>query len=371
MVYPALDAIDMRPALHRLPLLIALTVTLAACGGGHKTESTEAGKDGKTDSQVVAKVNDQEISVHQLNIALSQIANNVAPEKLKEVEKQALDRLIDEEILVQRAVEKKLDRDPKVVQLIEAAKHQILARAYVDNLASTTTTATRADVDGFYDKHPELFSARRVYRLQQLQLFGNPDQETLRNALNGSKNLGDVAKNLAAAKVGFNENTVTISPEQLPMKMAEEFAKLKPGMIVVVPQQNGGSSVAQILATQDQTIAKDKAQPAVERFLNNQRQSEAVANEMKSLKEKAKIVYLGEFDPKHASDKKPDLGATGPGSGAVTVDQKSLASDPAGVVTVKKDATSTQPSGAVTVKSDRPSTEPSGVVTVTPDAARK
>ncbi len=356
---------------HRPALTLIMCLILSACGGGHKSGSGESDKEAKGDSQVVAKVDDQEISVHQLNIALSQLPANLPPEKAHQVQKQALDRLIDQEILVQQAIAKKMDRDPKVLQVIDANRRSILARAYLESLSTSVSPATREEVDAFYDKHPELFSNRHIYRVQQLQLQGTPPLSTLEEAVKGSKTLGDVAKNLAAAKIGFNETTATIGPEQLPMALALEFSKLKVGNIAVVPQANGGHTVAQILAAQEAFVPKDKAQPAVERFLNNQRQNEAAAAEMKTLKAKAKITYLGDFDPKREAEKKPDLGATGPGTGAVTVDQKALAADPAGVVTVKSNANDGQPTGAVTVTRDRATGETSGVVTVNPDASKK
>ncbi len=357
---------------QRLAPALLVILALTACGGGHKSDNNESDKDGKpADSQVVAKVDDQEISIHQLNIALSQVPANLPPEKAHEAQKQALNRLIDQEILVKQAIAKKMDREPKVVQVIEANRRAILARAYLESLTTSTSPATREEIDAFYNQHPELFSARQIYRVQQLQLQGTPDLGTLEGAVKGSRNLADVAKNLATAKIGFNETTATIGPEQLPMPLAAEFAKLKVGNIVVVPQPNGTRSIVQILAAQDAAIPKDKAQPAVERFLNNQRQNEAAANEMKTLKAKAKIVYLGEFDPKREAEKKPDLGATGPGAGAVTVDQKTLASDPAGVVTIHKPTGGNEPSGAVTVKTERTTNEQTGVVTVNPDALKK
>ncbi|MDE3011227.1 MAG: EpsD family peptidyl-prolyl cis-trans isomerase [Pseudomonadota bacterium] len=352
-------------------LFLAVALALTACGGKSDKPAEKSG-DAKTESQLVAKVNDQEISIHQLNIALGQLPANLPPEKMHEAAKQSLDRLIEQEIFVQRAVEKKLDRDPRVEQLIEASRRQILARAYIEGLAQGTTTASRSEVDAFYDKHPELFSARRAYRLQQLSLSAPMSNDSLKAVIDGAKDLGDVVKRLAAQKIGFNETTATVLPEQLPMAIAEEFAHLKVGSIVSVPAPNGGApTIDQILAVQDAPLSKDKAAPAVERFLNNQRQTTAISTELKTLKDKAKIVYLGEFDPKREAEKKPDLGAAGPGTGAVTVDQKTLANDPAGVVTVKKDATANEPSGAVTVKSDRARSDASGVVTVAPDAMRK
>ena len=52
--------------------------------------------------------------------------------------RQAVDSLINEQLLVKSALDNKLDRDPAVVQALERARRQVLARAYVERLVFPT-----------------------------------------------------------------------------------------------------------------------------------------------------------------------------------------------------------------------------------------
>ena len=105
---------------------LALVVLLAACGGDDKK---------KPASQVAAKVNREEISVHQINAVLSR-AGRLSPEQTEKASRDVLEKLIDQELAVQKAIEKKVDRDPNVMQMIEAGRRQILAQAYLEYLYS-------------------------------------------------------------------------------------------------------------------------------------------------------------------------------------------------------------------------------------------
>ena len=110
----------------KTPSLIAVAciavLALSACG---KSEGKKAA------TQIAARVNKEEISVHQVNAVLSR-SGNIPAEQAKAAGRQILDKLVDQELLVQQAVDKKLDRDPKVMQALEAARREILVRAYAD-----------------------------------------------------------------------------------------------------------------------------------------------------------------------------------------------------------------------------------------------
>ena len=90
--------------------VIATATLLVACGGGDG--------DKKATTQVAAKVNSGEISVHQVNFVL-QRQQGLKPEQAQAVSRRVLEGLVDQELAVQQAVEQKLDRDPRIVSAIE------------------------------------------------------------------------------------------------------------------------------------------------------------------------------------------------------------------------------------------------------------
>jgi EpsD family peptidyl-prolyl cis-trans isomerase len=96
-------------------LLVLLFLAPAGC------ERAAADRPG---AQLAAKVNGTEISVYQLR-TVSSTAGGTAGNPASVA--QALEKVIDRELLVQKALAAKLDRDPQVLQSIEDARRQLLA----------------------------------------------------------------------------------------------------------------------------------------------------------------------------------------------------------------------------------------------------
>jgi EpsD family peptidyl-prolyl cis-trans isomerase len=153
-----------------LPLaVVAAAALLVGCGD----------KKEKVASQTAAKVNKDEITVHQINFVLQQ-QRNVRPEQADAASKQILERLIDQELALQKADELKVDRDPRVVQQLEAAKREIVARAYLEKVGEAATKPTPEDIKKYYDEKPALFSQRRIYSIQEISIEAKPEQVALR-----------------------------------------------------------------------------------------------------------------------------------------------------------------------------------------------
>ncbi|HEY9105136.1 MAG TPA: EpsD family peptidyl-prolyl cis-trans isomerase, partial [Roseateles sp.] len=152
----------------RASLLAAMAVAamLAACGGGDKGDKA---------SQTAAKVNKEEITVHQINFVL-QRQPGLRPEQAEAAGRQVLERLIDQELAVQKAQEQKIDRDPRVVQQIEAAKREIIARAYAERIGEGVAKPSNDEIAKYYADKPALFKERRIYSLQEVQIEAKPEQ---------------------------------------------------------------------------------------------------------------------------------------------------------------------------------------------------
>jgi EpsD family peptidyl-prolyl cis-trans isomerase len=56
--------------------------------------------------------------------------SGATPEQVKALSREVLEKLIDQQLAIDQATEKKLDRSPAVVADIEASRRDILARAH-------------------------------------------------------------------------------------------------------------------------------------------------------------------------------------------------------------------------------------------------
>ena len=135
-----------------VPIMIVLALT-AGCNRGGETS--------KPATQVAAKVNSTEITVSQINNVLSRMPN-VAPENSERAKREILDRLIDAELAKEEAIAKKLDRSPAVVQQFEAAKTELLARAYVEQFASQQPKPSQLSETAGLSSGQSCWSARKA-----------------------------------------------------------------------------------------------------------------------------------------------------------------------------------------------------------------
>jgi len=136
--------------------LTAISLALLVAGCGEKEEAVA--------SQTAVKVNKDEITVHQINFVLQQ-QRGLRPEQTDEASRQILERLIDQEVTLQRAEDLKVDRDPRVVQALEAARREIISRAYLEKVGENAPQPLPDEIRKYYEDKPALFSQRRIYSL--------------------------------------------------------------------------------------------------------------------------------------------------------------------------------------------------------------
>jgi EpsD family peptidyl-prolyl cis-trans isomerase len=283
-------------------LLPALTLGLAACG----SKDVE-----KPASQIAAKVNSGEISVHQLNYVLTRAgASSASPEAAPKIRREILDKLVDQELAVEQALEKKLDRSPDVIMAIESARREILARAYIEQVTASTAKPTIDEAKKYYSEHPQLFSERRVYNIQEIVLPASAGVgDELRDMLDSGKSMENIAQWLKSKEIKFAAGTATRSAEQIPLELLPKIHPLKvgQGLILQGPQS---TTVMRLAAAQSVPVTEEAALPRIQQFLGNQRAMEAAKQEFKTLKAKAKITYMGEFaDAGTSAASKPAVAA--------------------------------------------------------------
>ncbi len=248
----------------------------------------------KPATQTAAKVNKEEITVHQINAVLSQ-QRGLKPEQAEEAGRRVLERLIDQQLAVQKAAEQKVDRDPRVVQAIEAARRDIIARAYTEKLSEGAPKPSVDEIKKYYDEHPALFRDRRIYQLQEVVIQAEADRlPALRDKLKAARNASEFVEYLKSNNIRFAANQAVRAAEQIPLAALPTLAKLKDGEAVFTPSPNG-ATVLFLAASRPQPVDQERASKAISAYLLNERKRKLVSDDLKALRSSAKVEYVGKY----------------------------------------------------------------------------
>lgn len=270
-----------------LPLLVAAALAL---GCTDKKDGTDDGKP----AVVAATVNGAELTADQVNHALERLP------QLDEAQKRAaslrvLRNLVDQELLLQKALEEKLDNDPEVARALDVARRQILAEAYMSRKLGEPAEPSDAEVAAYYDAHPELFAKRKIYRLQEVSIQAPEDkQEAIRAELSTSRSLNDFVAWLKSQEIPAKTAQGVKPAEELPLDILPRMSEMPDGQAMVM-KTSGGLLVIVLADSQLQPVPLEQARPAIARMLQKQSRQKAAEAELAALKAAAKIEYLGEF----------------------------------------------------------------------------
>lgn len=265
-----------------LPMLLAALLA-AGCG-----------KSGTPATQVAARVNSDEISVHQVNAVLS-AAKGIPSDNAGKAKREILDKLIDQRLAVQQAMDRHLDRTPAVMQLLEAARAEVLSRAYREQIAGSLSKPSADEARKFYAAHPELFSRRRIYNVQEIVLA--PDAKALadiRQMLAQRRSMHEIAAALKENQVRFEANAAIRPAEQIPLELLSKYNELKDGQTALIETPQA-AVVVFLAASQSQPVDMAVAVPQIQNYLAGKQAEDAIDREMKRLRAQAKIELFGEF----------------------------------------------------------------------------
>jgi len=301
-------------------LCAAVIVALATLAGCSKKAAEH--KPG----QALASVNGQEITVLQLNEEMMRA--NIAPQQQEAAKKQLLQALVDRQLLQSEAEKEKLDRDPNVVQAIERAKAMIIAQAYLQKHVGNVAKPTRQEVEDYYAKHPQFFSQRKQFTLNELMIASRDMNDEVKQAADTSKTLDELAAWFDAHKIKYGHGQVLKTGSEMPADLSGRIAAIPKGQLFIIKELDRTLFLT-VNDVKDAPLALDSAAPQIEQFLLNKKNKEAAEAELARLRSTAKIEYLnGQTAPTP-----PKAGGAAPGApeAAATADAGTTAVAVAGL----------------------------------------
>jgi EpsD family peptidyl-prolyl cis-trans isomerase len=258
----------------------ACVTTLAAllCGC---TQNAAA----KQDGDVIANVNGAKITRGDLEADIQAVGADTAT---------AVESLINEELLVQNALASHLDRDPMVVQEVERARRQILARTYEERSVLPHTEISMSAKREYYRNNPALFARRRIYRTLTFSIARADMTPTLRNALDHARSAIHVRELLDRRHIPFEAVEITRPAQEIPMDILPQLAQAAIGDVLIAPAlQQAHTLLICVVGAQDSPVDFEHASASIGQYLTDIRKQEAVAQYLRRARSLASISYRG------------------------------------------------------------------------------
>lgn len=244
---------------------------------------------GAKPGQALASVNGEEITILQLNEEMQRAGVPAAQHEVGR--KQLLQALIDRELLENEAAKENIDRDPKVMQAIERARSLIIAQAYMQKAVGDVGRPTQAEIEDYFNKHPQFFANRRQFAMNQLVLPASAVTPELRAAADKARSLDDVAAFLDTRQVAYGRAQVTRSTADLKPELAAKLLSMPKGQLFLVQEGQRALLIA-IDAVRDAPVSLDIAAPQIAQYLANRKNKELAQAEIQRLRATARIEYL-------------------------------------------------------------------------------
>ncbi|MFT4025261.1 MAG: hypothetical protein QM676_00435 [Novosphingobium sp.] len=270
--------------LYGLRGTIAAILAIAALSGCHKQPG----------GQVVAVVNDEEITMQELNTE-AQAAQLTGNGEQKVAPADLLQRVITRNLLADYAREEGLDRGPDYIARRRQLEQSLLADVAARKLAGTRANPTPAEIDAFIAEHPYAFAERERLVLDQVR-FATPAQPAVLKEITDMPTLEGVVAQLEAKNIAFKRGSAVLDTASIGTAPARQILSLKPGEAFSL-SVNGETYVS---------VVKDRKGAALDRAewpgyaanaLRTTRMTTAMTDAVKRLRDKANIKYEPSFQP--------------------------------------------------------------------------
>lgn len=266
-----------------IPLAIVLLFSIGC------TDSPTALNTGKT----IARVNGQPITDVQLR---DSIQSEELPVGMNEefAARIALEKVINQQLLANRATELNLDRTPEVLTALERVRRQVLAEAYLRQQLNEAQKITEDSLKKYYDENPALYKKRAVYTFREFIIAPGVEAGKLNQAIVKSKNDKSFRRWLEKQKIINKHRVVTEASENLSHILLPALQNLSVNKGAVF-QSNQGLSVIWLQQVIDKPVSYEQAKGDILRKLVKLRRDRITRESIGHLRKTSHVEYLPPF----------------------------------------------------------------------------
>jgi peptidyl-prolyl cis-trans isomerase C len=253
----------------------------------------------KSQSPTVVRVNGSDITMDQIDYALAHVpgANNVAPRHPRDIAEQ----YVDQQLLLQKALEKELHRDAQVAQALEQMRRQVLAQAYLNRVVDAAPAPSAKEIADYYRFHPELFAQRKQYVIQQLTVDKSVPMADLERKVHSGVDIKEVASWLREKDALRSSATQILPAEKITLTLLPQLNRMAPGDRLVW-EEPAQRLVIALVSAEPRPLSEQDATAAIQRYLWAERREALRMQEIQRLRMQAKIEWVDELSTPTAFD---------------------------------------------------------------------
>jgi len=252
-------------------------------------------------SRVVAVINGKQITASEA----ANLLKAIPPDQLSRYQGKlpnVLEQLYMGQDLAQQAEKMGMDKQSPVKEQLELSRNQVLAQAYLNKLASTTTGAPTADPAQYYNAHPEEFDRMDLsgifvsFNPPGTPANNNPNSRTEEQArakaddiekkLKAGGDFSTIARtdsdNQQSSASGGKLGNFTLAGTQLPADLKTALQNAKTGDITQPVRIPNAYLIAKVDNRKKLTL--DEARPQITQKLQTERNQAALKQELDKYK---------------------------------------------------------------------------------------
>jgi len=287
-----MEAATSRPAWRLAAALAACALALSACSEKGVPDKAPAPGD-----QAVAKVLGHTVwasDVKREAVAQGLIGEGEPLDASSDLFRKVLDEVVDQKLLAEEAIKRKLDRDPAAQRRLAAARERILGDMLVESVV--TDAVSENAVRGLYQEQQKLAKTSEQIRARQIVSTTQEEAEAIKKLLATGASFEALAMERSVdAATRFNGGDLGyFTTDVMPDAYETALKTAKPGEIAGPFAVEGGWALVKVEDRKpEEPITLEAARPQIVRFLTY----DQIRDLLEKLRSRAKPEYLVKAPP--------------------------------------------------------------------------
>jgi EpsD family peptidyl-prolyl cis-trans isomerase len=235
-------------------------------------------------------------TVNGYNITTGHVRSRLAQLDMRDdgnTRRQLLEAMIDEQLLIQRALGRGLDKEQSTREALETARRQVLVQAAIAEPAGSPGIAEK-EARNFYRANPDLFERRKIYTFHRFEIRRESIARRVRTELDETKSLEQVSALLRVSGLNYVQSTEVRGAEALPLQVLAQAVKMAPGDILMFTEGGRSTVLLQLAAAVPDPMSLAAALPGIRKSLLESRRGSRALKMVSELRRKATIEYVTE-----------------------------------------------------------------------------